>query len=148
MHEKIILSIHLVAGITWIGSVFMGAFIDWPSAKESMPENEFPFRFIIGQAKRDFYSVYFAITMLWSSSIALFIVHPPQSKAQIIMVSLKGLCLFLMTVFTLHGTFDTWPKLQLATNKEAFKHYKFYMLKAYGTFSFGIIGALLTLWSY
>ncbi len=148
MVEKIILSIHLVAGIVWVGSVFMGTFIDWPTAKETVDRGQFPFRFIVGQGKRVFYSVYFGIIQLWGSGIALFIVHPPETSAQSIMLAGKVMCLFFMTAFTLYGSFVTWPKMQLATHQEAFQYYKHYKNRAIGTFTFGILGALLTLWSY
>ncbi len=148
MIEKIILSIHLVAGIVWIGSVFMGTFIDWPTAKESVGKGKFPFRFIVGQGRRVFYSVYFGIIQLWGSGIALYIVLPPKDKTEMILLISRVICLSFMTLFTLYGTFFTWPKMQLATNKEAFHYYRYYKNRAIGTFSFGIIGAVLTLWSY
>ena len=146
--EKILLSIHLVAGVVWGGSVFMGAFIDWPAAKESVEENKFPFKFVIGQGRRVFYSVYFGIFQLWGSGIGLFIVNPPQNKLENILFFLRVMCLFFMTSFTLYGTFVTWPKIQLSTNREAFRLHRFYNYRAYGTFVFAISASLLTLWYY
>ncbi len=148
MLEKIILSIHLVAGIVWIGSVFMGTFIDWPSAKESVQKGRFPFRFIIGQGKRVYYSVYFGIFQLWVSGTMLTIVHPPQGNVEMTLFLLRIMCLSIMTLFTLYGTFVTWPKIQLATSNEAFQYYKDYKNRAVGTFVCGIVGAVLTLWSF
>jgi len=146
--EKILLSAHLVAGIVWVGSVFMGTFIDWPTAKSIVKKGNFPFDFIVGQGRRVFYSVYFGICMLWSTGLALFFVHPPANSTEIGILLLKTVCLFLMTAFTLYGTFFTWPKIQFATHEEAFNHYKFYMYRAIGTFTSGIIGSILTLWFY
>ena len=54
MITKILLLNHLIASIVWVGSVFMGAFIDWPSAKKSVPRGQFPFKFIVGQGRRVF----------------------------------------------------------------------------------------------
>ena len=146
--EKILLSIHLVAGVVWVGAVFMGAFIDWPAAKESVDDTKFPFRFMIGQGRRVFYSVYFGILQLWISGIGLYIVNPPQNNLEIMLLTGKTICLLLMTAFTMYGTLVTWPKIQLATHKEAFKLHKYYNYRAYGTFVFGISAALLTLWYY
>ncbi len=146
--EKILLSLHAIAGAIWIGSVFMGAFIDAPAAEESVEKGKFPFRFIIGQGKRVFYSVYFGIFQLWATGIGLLIVHPPQNGMETKMIIGKFFFLSVMTVFTLYGTFITWPKMQLATDKEAYALHKFYNYRAYGTFVSGILGLLLTLWFY
>ena len=148
MLEKFILSFHLVAGIVWVGSVFMGTFVDWPAAKASVNPGEFPFRFVIGQGSRVFYSVYLGIILIWGSGIVLFFIHPPLTQVQLIMTLLKALCLFFMTAFTLYGTFVTWPKIQFATHTEAFDYYKYYMYRAFGTFLFGVFASLLTLWAY
>jgi len=146
--ERILLSIHLIAGMVWVGSVFMGTFIDWPSARQSVKTGNFPFRFIIGQGRRVFYSVYFGIIVLWISGTALVVVHPPELPFQYSLLIVKAIALFLMTAFTLYGTFFTWPKMQLATHKEAFALYKYYMYRAVGTFSCGILAALCTVWSW
>jgi len=146
--EKILLSVHLVAGAVWVGAVFMGAFIDWPSAKNSVKAGTFPFKFIIGHGKRVFYSVYFGILQLWATGTALYFIHPPENATESTLLLLKTLFLSLMTLFTLYGTFFTWPKIQLATNEEAFKLHKYYNLRAYGTFTFGVLGLLTTLWFY
>jgi uncharacterized membrane protein len=142
---KILKNIHLVATIIWVGAVYMGAFIDWPSAKESMAKGKFPFKFIVGQGTKVFYSVYTGIFLLWFSGIGLLIIKPIESKVQILMVVVKIFCLLIMTLFTLYGTLSTWPKLQLATNQEAFRIYKYYIIRAIITFSCGIIGSLIGL---
>jgi len=146
--EKILLSIHIVAGAIWTGSVFMGAFIDWPSARDSVKPGRFPFKFIIGHGRRVFYTVYFGIFQLFATGVALYFVHPPENSIENTLLILKAIFLSLMTLFTLYGTFFTWPKIQLATDEEAFKLHKFYNLRAYGTFSFGVLGLLATLWFY
>ncbi|GAA3648221.1 hypothetical protein [Flavivirga jejuensis] len=146
--EKILLSLHTIAGAVWIGSVFMGAFIDTPAAEESVEKGKFPFKFIIGQGRRVFYSVYFGIFQLWATGILLLIVHPPLNSIEIRMMIGKFFFLFIMTAFTLYGTFITWPKIQLATDKEAYTLHKYYNYRAYGTFVSGILGLLLTLWFY
>ena len=143
-----LLNVHLISTIVWVGAVFMGTFIDWPSAKKSVIEKEFPFRFIIGQGSRVFYSVYSGIVLIWISGIGLVMLHPPQTKKEIIMLVGKTIALLFMTGFTMYGTFSTWPKIQLATHQEAHKLYENYMKRAIGTFTFGIIGAVLGLWIY
>lgn len=144
----IFLTLHLVGSIVWIGSVFMGTYIDWPSARKSVKEGEFPFKFIIGQGSRVFYSVYLGIVMLWITGIGLTYNHPPQTTREYGMLALKVFFLILMTLSTLYGTFSTWPKIQLATSKEAFEHYKWYMYRSQGIFILGIISAVLGLWLY
>lgn len=146
MLKIILINIHVIASIVWVGSVFMGTFIDWPAAKASVKPGKFPFQFIIGQGRRVFYSVYFGILILWVSGIALLIVAPPQETLKVILAIIKIVCLLFMTGFTLYGTLRTWPKMQLATHEEAFHHYKYYMYRAVGTFSFGIIASLAGLW--
>jgi len=148
MLEKILLNAHLIASLTWVGAVFMGTFIDWPAAKETVKEGEFPFRFIVGQGRRVFYSVYFGIILLWTTGIGLVLVHPPQDTRAMWLLAIKVFALFLMTSFTLWGTFFTWPKLQVATHAEAFEHYKYYMYRAQGTFACGLIGSVVGLWVY
>lgn len=144
MLSTIFLVNHMIASVIWVGAVYMGAFIDWPAAKESMPDKEtFPFRFIVGQGKKVFISVYFGIFLLWASSIGLVIVTDFHSKWQILMVGIKLLCLLIMTLFTMYGTFFTWRKLQLATHHEAFAMYRYYMVRAYITFSCGLLSSVL-----
>jgi uncharacterized membrane protein len=148
MAKIVLLNIHLFASIIWVGSVYMGAFIDWPAAKKSVKPGQFPFEFIVGQGSKVFVSVYTGIFFLWTSGIGLLMIHPPQAPREILIASIKGVCLFLMTAFTMYGTFSTWRKLQVATHQEAFALYKYYMYRAYGTFSFGMIASILGLWLY
>lgn len=138
----------MISTIVWVGAVFMGTFIDWPSAKESVKEKEFPFRFIVGQGSRVFYSVYSGIFLMWFSGIGLVILHPPSGFREIMMLFGKTVALSVMTGFTLYGTFSTWPKIQVATHREAHKLYQNYMYRAMATFTSGIIGAVLGLWVY
>lgn len=142
----ILLNVHLFASIIWVGSVFMGTFIDWPAAKESVQGGEFPFRFIVGQGRRVFLSVYTGIFFVWTSGISLLLIHPPLSDKAFAIAIIKILALLSMTGFTLYGTFSTWRKLQVATHSEAYELYKYYMYRAIGTFSFGILASLLGLW--
>ncbi|MBU2902978.1 hypothetical protein [Maribacter dokdonensis] len=142
MVRIILVNIHVIAAIVWVGAVFMGAFVDWPAIKESMKNKQFPYEFIIGQGKRVFISVYTAITLLWTTGLALVVLQPPNNSTGIILLIIKTLSLLLMTLFTLHGTLSSWPKLQTSTDSEAFKIYEFYIKKAYGTFVFGIIASL------
>ena len=148
MLGSIFLTVHLVSAILWVGSVYMGTFFDWPSARESVKEGEFPFRFIVGQGRRIFYSVYMAISFLWITGAGLVMLNPPQDSRTTMMLVAKGICLFLMTAFTMYGTFSTWPKLQLATHAEAHEYYKYYMYRALGTFFCGVIASVLGLWLY
>ena len=146
MLKIILINRHVIASIVWVGSVFMGTFIDWPAAKASKREGVFPFEFIVGQGSRVFYSVYTGIALLWISGIGLIVAAPPEGVLDIAMITIKVTCLSLMTGFTLYGTLSTWPKLQLATHEEAFTHYKYYMYRAVGTFTFGIIASVAGLW--
>lgn len=145
MLSKIFLVNHLIAAIVWVGAVYMGAFIDWPAAKASVPKRNFPFRFIVGQGTKVFYSVYFGIFLLWTSSIGLICTTTFHARWQLAILGVKLLCLLIMTLFTLYGTFFTWRKLQLSTHEEAFATYKYYMLRAYTTFSCGIAASVLGL---
>lgn len=146
MLRVVLINMHVIAAIVWVGAVFMGTFIDWPAAKESVEKGKFPFKFIIGQGRRVFYSVYTGIIILWGSGIGLVIINPPTDTFKTVLVIIKIVSLFFMTVFTLYGTFATWPKMQLATDEEAYRHYKFYMYRAMGTFTFGIIASIAGLW--
>lgn len=148
MLYQFVLSMHLIASLVWVGSVFMGTFIDWAAARKTVAEGKFPFRFIIGQGTRVFYSVYFGIILLWTSGTALVILSPPQSQRDVAMLAFKIVALLIMTANTLHGTFSTWPKLQLATHKEAFRHYRFYLTKAKITFLCGLLASVVGLWMY
>ncbi len=148
MLHKFFLTMHLIASLVWVGAVFMGSFIDWPAAKETVKSGEFPFRFMIGQGRRVFYSVYFGIFILWFSGIGLMMVNPPSGSRAIAMLSIKVFALFLMTAFTLWGTFKTWPNLQLATHEEAFNHYKFYTYRAKAVFVLGMMASIMGLWLY
>ncbi|WP_340200596.1 hypothetical protein [Ascidiimonas sp. W6] len=146
MFKIVLINMHVIAAIVWVGSVFMGTFIDWPAARASVKKGTFPFQFIIGQGRRVFYSVYTGIGILWFSGIGLVIISPPTDTFKTVLIVIKIVSLLFMTGFTLYGTFFTWPKMQLATHEEAFRHYKFYMYRAVGTFSFGIIASLAGLW--
>lgn len=141
--SRVFLINHLIASIVWVGAVYMGAFIDWPAAKKTVPRGSFPFKFIIGQGSRVFMGVYLAIFLLWVSGIGLIIVHPPLSGLQVMLVVIKVLCLIIMTGFTVYGTFSTWRKLHLSTDEEALDMYKYYMYRAYTTFSCGIIASVI-----
>lgn len=148
MLYNILLTFHLCASIVWVGSVFMGTFIDWPASRESVKKGHFPLQFIIGQAKRVFYSVYAGIVLLWVSGIGLMLLNPPQTSQETVMTGMKIFALFIMTSFTLYGTISTWPKMQFATHKEAYGMYKFYMYRATVTFIMGIIASVIGLWLY
>ncbi|MEN5231543.1 hypothetical protein [Sphingobacterium faecium] len=141
--KKILLSIHVVASILWVGAVYMGAVVDWPAAKNSVPKTKFPFKFIIGQGTRVFYSVYTGIILLWFSGIGLTVITLPVTERDIVILCLKLFCLLTMTVLTLYGTFFTWPKLQTSLDQEANKKYKNYIFRAYITLISGIIAAIL-----
>lgn len=143
MLPKIFMVNHIIASVVWIGAVYMGAFIDWPAAKKTVPPGKFPFKFIINQGKGVFWGVYIGIVILWVSGIGLTLTTPITSTGQAILIGFKMLCLLIMTLFTMYGTFFTWKKLQLATHEEAFALYKYYMIRAYTTFSCGIAASVL-----
>lgn len=145
MLPKIFLVNHMIASIVWVGAVYMGAFIDWPAAKKTVPDGKFPFKFIVNQGKGVFFGVYFGIILLWVSGIGLTITTPITSRAQMILIGFKMFCLLVMTLFTMYGTFFSWRKLQLATHEEAFAIYKYYMIRAYTTFTCGIAASVMGL---
>lgn len=148
MLKVVFVNIHLFASIVWVGSVFMGTFVDWPAAQLSVKKGEFPFGFIINQGRKVFLYVYIGIFFLWTSGIGLVMLHPPFSNKEIIMLTIKVISLVMMTAFTMYGTFSTWRKLQVATNAEAFQYYKFYMYRAMGTFFCGSLASILGRWLY
>ncbi|MDQ1152384.1 putative membrane protein [Sphingobacterium zeae] len=139
------LNIHLIATILWVGAVYMGAVIDWPAARDSVKKGQFPFRFIIGQGTRVFYSVYTGISLLWISGIGLTILGPPLVGPAKIMLVLKVLLLMTMTGLTMYGTFGTWSKLQLSLDEEATERYEGYIFRAYITLISGLIASILGL---
>jgi uncharacterized membrane protein len=141
--RHILLNIHLVAAVTWVGAVFMGAFIDWPVARQSVPKGEFPFRFIVGQGNRVFYPVYTGMVLIWISGIGLTLLNPPQTVLALTMVLVKVFALLVMTGFTLYGSLSSWPKLQMATHKEALKSHRYYIYRAMTTYVMGILGSVL-----
>ncbi|MBE7169190.1 MAG: hypothetical protein INR73_01275 [Williamsia sp.] len=144
--KTILLNIHIFASITWVGSVFMGTFVDWPAAKASVKPGEFPFKFIIGQGHRVFVFVYIGIFFVWTSGIGLTLIHAPFTGKELVLLGIKIAALTIMTGFTLYGTFGTWRKLQVATHAEAFNHYKYYMYRAMGTFTLGSLAAVMGGW--
>lgn len=135
--------LHLVSAIVWVGSVFMGTFVDWPAIRESMDGGRFPFHFIVGQGRRVFVAVYVGITSQIVSGVGLVSLRPPETTQQLVMLSIKGMALAFMVGATVYGTLVTWRKLQFATHAEAFRHYRVYMLRAMGTFVCGIVGSVL-----
>ena len=137
------LNMHLIAAILWIGAVYMGAVIDWPAARKSVPRGKFPFKFIIGQGTRVFYSVYTGIILLWVSGVGLTVLAPPLARRAIVLLVVKIFLLSLMTTLTMYGTFKTWPKIQFALDEEATKKYTNYIIRAYITLVSGLIATIL-----
>ena len=146
--EKILLTMQLIAAITWIGSVYMGAFIDWPVAKKIFNNNKFPYIFIVGQGRRVFWSVYFGIFILMITQGLLIWYFPPDSNKKIFFLIVKLCCLTFMISSTIYGSMNSWKKLQLSTNEEAWKMYDIYILRAKITFICGLLGSISTLWYY
>jgi uncharacterized membrane protein len=141
--HRILLMAHVLSATLWIGAVFMGAIVDWPAARLGMKAGKFPFAFIVGQGSRVFPYVYFGIITQLVTSIGLYFIHPAQEGQALGIVIVKSLCLALMTAFTLYGTFSTWPKLQLATDGEAFRAYRNYIRRAYATCTAGLVATCL-----
>lgn len=138
---NILMMIHILSAILWIGAVFMGSVIDWPAIKSQFTEGKFPFRFIVGQGSRVFPWVYIGILSQIISGIGLTFYFPPTSGTESALLGLKVTCLLIMTGLTLYGTLSTWPKLQVSTDSEAFIRYRFYIIRAYVTCSLGMVGA-------
>ncbi len=139
----ILLIIHVVAAITWVGAVFMNTFIDWPSARRSVPDGQFPFRFIMEQGKRVFYAVYTGIAFTWVSGIGLIVLKPPQTSDALLMVGGKLALLLLMTGITLYGTFSSWHKLQTSTHTEALQRHRPYIFRSRAIYVLGIIASVV-----
>jgi uncharacterized membrane protein len=136
-------AIHAVAASVWVGAVFMGSIIDWPAARTTVEAGHFPFGFIVGQGNRVFLYVYSGMAIVLVSGIALILLHPPQTTSAIVLTCIKSAALLVMIANTLYGSLRTWPKLQFASHQEAQVLYRGYMIRAYITFSAGIVGIAL-----
>lgn len=140
--ERVLLIFHLTASIIWIGAVFMGSFIDYPVLKRIAVEKRFPFDFIVGQGTRVFGAVYFGAASMVFSSIGLVWLHPPTDSMSWSLLGVKTLALAFMVGSTMYGTFRSWPKIQFATDQEAYAIYARYNLRANIVFVVGIAGAV------
>ncbi|MCK6546372.1 hypothetical protein L6R52_11030 [Myxococcota bacterium] len=134
--------LHVVATVTWVGAVFMGSFVDWPVLVGATRGGRFPFDFIVGQGRRVFPAVYVGVTSMIVSSIGLVWLKPPRDALDVALLIPKGLALAFMVGSTLYGTFVTWPKLQFATDAEAFGIYRWYNLRANVVFVVGIVATV------
>lgn len=142
MHAPLLIS-HVIAATLWVGGVFMASVIDWPSARKSTPPGVFPFRFVVAHGQRILPAVYSAIVILMVSSVGLVWVSPPTTTTQVVMLGIKAAALVIMTGFTLYGTLVAWPRLQLATHREAFDIYGAYITRAHITLSCGLVGTVV-----
>jgi hypothetical protein len=134
---------HLTSAIVWIGAVFMGTFVDWPVIRRAATNGRFPFDFIVGQGVRVAPAVYVGIISQLVSATGLVLLRPPQTVQQMVMLTVKAICLAFMTGSTLYGTFATWRKIQFATHQEAYALYETYMLRASITFLCGIAASVI-----
>lgn len=135
--------LHLTSAILWVGSVFMGSFIDWPVIRSATPKGRFPFDFIVGQGHRVFAAVYVGVVSQLVSSIGMVVLRPPQTPQQTVMLGFKGVALTFMVGSTIYGSLSTWPKIQFATNGEAFGYYKMYMRRAYAVVVLGLMSSVI-----
>ena len=134
--------LHITSAIVWVGAVFMGTFVDWPASRMAT-NGKFPFDFIVWQGIKVAPAVYVGIVSQVVSAIGLVILKPPQTRQQVLMLGVKSLCLAWMAGSTIYGTRRTWPKLQFATNDDAFRLYRVYMVRASITFVCGIVAAVV-----
>ncbi len=144
MAYDLMLIVHVVTSTMWVGGVFMAAFIDWPTAKSTIKDGKFPFEFVLSHGKKIFFWVYFAMAGLTLSGVSLLLSRPVADD-QMIYVMAKFAALILMAGFTLYGTFITWPKLQVAINRDAQHIYQVYIYRAHATFFFGILAIIMGL---
>lgn len=140
--ERVLLIFHLTASIIWIGAVFMGSYIDYPVLKQIAPDKRFPFNFIVGQGHRVVGPVYFGAVSMVGSSIGLVWLHPPADSMAWTLLAVKTLALSFMVGSTIYGSLRTWPKIQFATDAEAYALYARYNLRANIVFVVGIAGAV------
>jgi uncharacterized membrane protein len=133
---------HAVSAAMWVGAVFMASLIDWPVIRSQTPRGQFPFGFLVAQGQRIFPWIYLAIVLLWVSGVGLVILHGPLDTAGWVLLALKVVSLAFMTGSTVYGTLSSWPKIQFATDEEAFELYRVYLIRAYITFACGLVGVV------
>lgn len=131
---------HVIAAMMWTGAVFMAAFVDWPALKKEYSDGDFPFETVVGQGVGVFPWVYTAITIMVLTSIGLTWLHWPSDTEGLVLLAVKTVSLSFMVGSTVYGTLRSWPKLQFATNEEAFQLYGRYILRAYIIFGCGVAG--------
>lgn len=140
---NILISIHTVSAAMWVGSVFMGAFIDPPALRQSATSPEFLVNFIVAQAIQIFRWVYLSMSTILVTGLLLIWLHPPQTTFQITLLTLKGVALAVMAGNTIYGSIVTWPQIQFADPDEVPALWKPYKIRAYITFGCGVLGFIL-----
>ncbi len=118
----------------------MAAFVDWPSLKKNVRDGEFPFEVIVGQGAGVFPWVYLAMGLMVLTSGGLAWIHWPADAGGQALLAAKAAALSFMIGSTVYGTLRTWPKLQFATDEDAFRIYGRYVIRAYIIFGCGVVG--------
>ena len=137
--EQPLLYVHVVAATMWTGAVFMAAIVDWPAFRRLAPPGRFPFEAVVAQGGGVFRWVYSAIVLMLLTSIGLAALHWPSDLLGAGLLALKTLALAFMIGSTVYGTLRTWPRLQLSTDREAFRLYGAYLVRARLIFACGLL---------
>ena len=144
MAYDVLLIVHVVTSTMWVGGVFMASLIDWPAMKSTLDGKKFPFSFVVSHGRQTFFWVYFAFFGLLVSGVGM-ILSRPLADEQLVFLVPKIIALAIMGGFTLYGTFITWPKLQLAVDKDAFSIYQVYIYRAQIIFVLGLVSIVMGL---
>ena len=129
---------HAVSAAMWVG-VCSWPPDRWPVIRSQTPRGQFPFGFLRAE---DLSLIYLAIGLLWVSGVGLVILHGPLDTTGWVLLALKVVSLAFMTGSTVYGTLSSWPKIQFATDEEAFELYRVYLIRAYITFACGLVGVV------
>ena len=136
---------HVVSGAIWVGAVFMASLIDWPAIKASSDKNRFPFALIVDHGRRVFPAVYSSIALLLITSVALVWFTKPTGTVAWALLAAKALAFAFMVGSTVYGTLVAWPRLQFATDEEAYNIYDAYINRARVVFVCGVVCIVLGL---
>ena len=136
--QRILLAVHIISSTLWVGSVFMNAFIVWPTLRNLQRDESFPLDFLAMEGKRIAPWLYMSATMTLLSGAILIALEPPENYMELWLLSAKGVVFASMIANTIYGTLVTWPALQFSTGAESWQLWRGYIIRAYITFGCGI----------
>jgi len=141
--EQLALVIHVIAGISWVGTVFTNCFIVWPTLRSMYARQEFPLEFLVTEGRRIAPWVYTAISSMLVSGLALVFLRPPATTTAWALLAAKTTALLIMAGNTIFGTLVTWPRLQFSTPEETWPLWHGYLIRGFVTFGCGIAAVLM-----